>query len=264
MKARKRFHSASQEQPAKAKKPGKARLDVWLVERGLAPSREKAQALVLAGRVRVDGQRVDKPGRPVASGAQVEIAGKMLRYVSRGGLKLEGALEDFGLSPQGQVCLDVGSSTGGFTDCLLQAGARTVYAMDVTIDQLDWKLRQDRRVVPVERNARYLRPEGIGEEVAFVTVDVSFIAAGKVLPAIVPLTAAGAVFLVLIKPQFELEKREVSKGGLVREATLHQKAIERVLGTAAECGLEIIGVKPSRLPGREGNQEFFLHARKRG
>ncbi|HXJ18166.1 MAG TPA: TlyA family RNA methyltransferase, partial [Candidatus Polarisedimenticolia bacterium] len=189
-------------------KPGKARLDVLVVERGLAASRERAQALLLAGQVRVDGVRMEKAGTQVAKDARIEIVGETLRYASRAGLKLEGALEDFGVSPQGKVCMDVGSSAGGFTDCLLQHGARKVYAVDVTIGQLDWSLRRDSRVVTVERNARYLRPADIGEAVGVVTVDVSFISVSKILPAIVPIADRGADFLILIKPQFELERRE--------------------------------------------------------
>lgn len=245
------------------KKPGKERIDVLLVARGLAPSRERAQALLLAGQVRVAGQPVSKAGTRVANDARVEIAGDANPYASRGGLKLEGALEDFGANPQEKICLDVGSSTGGFTDCLLQRGASKVYAVDVTIDQLDWRLQQDPRVVTIERNARYLRQEDIVEEPALVVIDVSFVSVTKVLPAIVPVAAPGADFLVLVKPQFELEKREVGKGGIVRDAALHQKAIERVVESAKAVGLEIIGVKPSRLTGAEGNQEFFLHARAR-
>ena len=247
----------------RGKQDAKLRIDILLVERGLAPSREKAQALLLAGEVRLAGQRIDKPGTQVAADARVEIAGEALRYVGRGGVKLEGALEDFQLSPRGKTCLDIGSSTGGFTDCLLESGATKVYAIDVTVNQLDWKLRQDPRVVAIERNARYLRPDEIGACVEFVTMDVSFISARKVLPAVVPIAAPGADFLVLIKPQFELEKREVGKGGIVRDVALREKAVDRVKEAAAQCGLEIIGVKPSRLPGAEGNQEFFLHARKR-
>jgi len=239
------------------------RLDLLLVERGLTPSREKAQALLLAGQVRVNGQPADKPGTQVARDSKIEIAGEILRYASRGGLKLEGALEDFQLSPAGAVCLDVGSSTGGFTDCLLQHGASRVYAVDVTIDQLDWKLRRDPRVSPIERNARYLNSADIAEPPAFVTMDVSFISVSKVLPAVLQLACAEADFLILVKPQFELEKREVGKGGIVRDAALHQKAIDRVTEAAARCGLDILGVRPSRVTGAEGNQEFFLHARKR-
>ncbi|HVB87248.1 MAG TPA: TlyA family RNA methyltransferase [Candidatus Dormibacteraeota bacterium] len=245
------------------KKLGKERIDVLLAARGLAPSRERAQAMLLAGRVRVNGVPVTKAGTRVADDAGIEIAGDSNPYASRGGLKLAGALEDFGVNPQGKICLDVGSSTGGFTDCLLQHGASKVFAVDVTIDQLDWKLRQDSRVVTIERNARYLKPEEVGEKAALVVMDVSFISVAKILPAIVPVAAAGAEFLVLIKPQFELEKSDVGKGGIVREAALHQKAIERVTSAAEAAGLEILGVKPSHLAGAEGNQEFFLHARPR-
>ena len=207
---------------------------------------------------------MEKAGSQVAADARIEIVGETLRYASRGGLKLEGALDDFGVDPRGRICLDVGSSTGGFTDCLLQRGARKVYAVDVSIDQLDWKLRQDTRVVTVERNARYLRAEDIGESPSLIVMDVSFISVTKILPAVVAIAAAGADFLILIKPQFELEKREVGKGGIVRDTALHEKAIERVRMAAAELGLEIVGVQPSRLTGAEGNQEFFLHARRRG
>jgi len=256
--------NSSPDSNKKIPKAGKARLDVLLVERGLAPSRERAQAMLLAGQVRVNGQKIEKPGSQVAVDAVIEIVGEVLRYASRGGLKLEGALEDFSVMPQEKICLDVGSSTGGFTDCLLQHGARRVYAVDVTASQLDWKLRKDSRVSLIERNARYLSAEDVAELVGLVVVDVSFISVSKVLPAIVPLAARGGEFLVLIKPQFELEKRDVGKGGIVRDATLHQKAIDRVTAAAQEAGLEIIGMQPSRLQGAEGNQEFFLHARRRG
>lgn len=254
---------SSDPSPKKKPKLGKTRLDVLLVERGLATSRKRAQALLLAGQVRVNGAPVTKSGTQVSTDAHVEVVGEVPRYASRGGLKLEGALEDFGVSPEGQTCLDVGSSNGGFTDCLLQHGARKVYAVDVTIDQLDWKLRQDPRVVTVERNARYLRPEDIGEVVDLIAVDVSFISVTKILPALVPLASATADFLILIKPQFELEKRDVGKGGIVRDPALHRKAIEGVTGAAAEAGLEVVAVRPSRITGAEGNQEFFLHARRR-
>jgi 23S rRNA (cytidine1920-2'-O)/16S rRNA (cytidine1409-2'-O)-methyltransferase len=248
---------------SKKTKPNKTRLDVLILERGLAPSRERAQALLLAGQVRVNGVPATKAGTQVAADAKIEIVGETLRYASRGGLKLEGALSDFGVTPHEKICLDIGSSTGGFTDCLLQNGATNVYAVDVTIDQLDWKLRQDVRVAAIECNARYLKPGDIGESAEFVTMDLSFISVDKVLPAVVPLAAPFADFLILIKPQFELERHEVGKGGVVRDAALHHKAIERVTAAAAQNGLEIIGVQASRLPGTEGNQEFFLHARKR-
>lgn len=247
----------------RANKHQKTRLDILVVERGLAPSRERAQALLLAGQVRVGGATMTKAGAQVATDANIEIVGEALRYASRGGLKLEGALTDFGVTPEERICLDVGSSTGGFTDCLLQNGASKVYAVDVTINQLDWKLRQDGRVIPIEGNARYLKPDDIAEAAEFVTMDLSFISVEKVLPAVVLLAAARAEFLILVKPQFELEKREVGKGGIVRDAALHQKAIDRVKAAATQAGLEAIGVQPSRVTGTEGNQEFFLHARKR-
>jgi 23S rRNA (cytidine1920-2'-O)/16S rRNA (cytidine1409-2'-O)-methyltransferase len=250
--------------PGRAEKPAKTRLDVLLVERGLAPSRERAQALLLAGQVRVNGERMDKPGTKVPADAQVEIVGETLRYASRGGLKLEGALEEFSVSPEGRICLDIGSSTGGFTDCLLQRDAQKVYAVDVTASQLDWKLQREPRVTLLEKNARYLKPEDIPVQAGLVTVDVSFISLRKILPAIVPLAAPGAEFIILIKPQFELEKRAVGKGGIVRDPALHQKAIESVREASAKAGLEIRGVRPSRVPGAEGNQEFFLHARRAG
>jgi 23S rRNA (cytidine1920-2'-O)/16S rRNA (cytidine1409-2'-O)-methyltransferase len=242
----------------------KTRLDALLVERGLAPSRERAQAMLLAGNVRVNGKPMDKPGSRLATDAQIEIAGEAQRYSSRGGLKLEGALEDFGVTPQDKTCLDVGSSTGGFTDCLLQHGARRVYAVDVTISQLDWKLQKDPRVVTIERNARYLKPEDMGELVELVTMDVSFISVTKVLPAIAPLAKAGGDFLILVKPQFELEKQQVGKGGIVRDAALQEKAVANVTASAAALGLEILGIRASRITGTEGNQEFFLHARRSG
>jgi 23S rRNA (cytidine1920-2'-O)/16S rRNA (cytidine1409-2'-O)-methyltransferase len=264
MKSHPSRHKAATEITQKHSRPGKSRLDVLIAERGLASSRERAQALLLAGNILVNGQKMEKPGTQVAIDSRIEIIGETLRYASRGGLKLEGALEDFGVSPQDKVCLDIGSSTGGFTDCLLQSGALRVYAVDVSADQLDWKLRKDPRVIAIECNARHLRREDIAERAALVTMDVSFISATKVLPAVVPAAAADADFLILIKPQFELEKREVGKGGIVRDPSLHQKAIERVSAAAAECSLEILGVRPSHLTGAEGNQEFFLHARARG
>jgi 23S rRNA (cytidine1920-2'-O)/16S rRNA (cytidine1409-2'-O)-methyltransferase len=250
-------------------KIGKTRLDVLIVERALAPSRERAQALLLAGSVLVNGQKITKPGTLVAPDARLEIIGEQQKYVSRGGLKLEGALADFAVSPAGKICMDVGSSTGGFTDCMLQNAATQVFAVDVSIDQLDWKLQQDTRVVKIERNARYLKPEDLlsterASLPVFVTMDVSFISVSKVLPAVVPVAAPNADFLILIKPQFELERAEIGKGGIVKDDVLHQKAIERVEAAARQENLDLLGVKPSHLPGTEGNQEFFLHARKQG
>jgi len=235
-------------------------VDVLLVERGLAETRERAQALLLAGAVRVDGQKAEKAGARVAADAAIEVTGTGLKYAGRGGLKLDGALEDFGVSAAGKVCVDVGSSTGGFTDCLLQGGARRVYAVDVNTEQLAWKLRQDERVVRVKQNARNLKREEIGEEAELVTVDVSFISVGKVLPAVVGVARRGADFLILVKPQFELDRGEVGRGGIVREAKLHEKAVERVREAAESVGLEVRGVRASRVAGAEGNVEFFLHA----
>ena len=241
-------------------KSEKKRLDVLLVERGLAESRQKAQAMILAGEVRVSGQRADKPGTMIPHDAGIELTGGASRYVGRGGLKLEGALDEFGIHPEGRICLDAGCSTGGFTDCLLQHGAARVYAVDVTTSQLAWKLRQDARVVPVEVNVRYLDAETLSEQPSLVTVDLSFISVAKVLPRLVAVAAPGAEFLILVKPQFELEREDVGRGGIVRDPQLHERAIERVRAAAGVGGLEVQGVKPSRVLGAEGNQEFFLHA----
>jgi 23S rRNA (cytidine1920-2'-O)/16S rRNA (cytidine1409-2'-O)-methyltransferase len=238
----------------------KKRLDVLLVERGLAESRQKAQAVVLAGEVRVDGQRADKPGAMVAGNARIEIAGRGLRYASRAGEKLEGALRDFGVSPRDCICLDAGSSAGGFTDCLLQHGAAKVYAIDVTISQLAWKLQRDRRVAPLEMNVRYLKHADLAERPSLITADLSFISLSKVLPALAAAAQENAEFLLLIKPQFELERGEVGAGGIVRDPKLWERAIERVRKAVEVCGMRVLGVQPSRLPGAEGNQEFFLCA----
>jgi 23S rRNA (cytidine1920-2'-O)/16S rRNA (cytidine1409-2'-O)-methyltransferase len=240
------------------------RLDVLLVERGLAESRQKAQAIILAGEVRVNGQRADKPGSSFPTDAQVEIVGKRLRFASRAGEKLEGALADFNVNPAGRICLDAGSSTGGFTDCLLQHGATKVYALDVTTNQLAWKLQRDLRVLPLEINVRYLKPKDLPEAPSLITADLSFISLAKVLPALAAAAAReNAEFLLLVKPQFELERAEVGRGGIVRKPELQQKAVERVREAAEACGLAVLEVKPSRLLGAEGNQEFFLYAARR-
>jgi 23S rRNA (cytidine1920-2'-O)/16S rRNA (cytidine1409-2'-O)-methyltransferase len=245
--------------PSKPKSE-KRRLDLLVVERGLADSRKRAQAMILAGEVRVDGKRSDKAGTLVAIGARIEISGASARYASRGGFKLEGALEDFGVEVQGKTCLDIGASTGGFTDCLLQHGARRVYAVDVTPEQMVWRLRQDARVTQIGGNARNLRPEQIAEPADMVTVDVSFISVAKVLPAVVAAAGPSAEYLILVKPQFELDRGDIGPGGIVRDASLHERAIERVRQAAVAAGLSVHGVRPSRLTGAEGNQEFFLHA----
>lgn len=247
--------------PNFAKEP-KKRLDVLLVERELAESRQKAQALILAGEVRVNGQRAEKAGAVFPADARVEVVGRGRRYASRAGEKLEGALQDFGVNPADKICLDAGSSTGGFTDCLVQHGAAKVYAVDVTTSQLAWKLQSNARVRPVEMNVRYLKPGDLPELPVLVTADLSFISLAKVLPALAAAARENAEFLLLIKPQFELERGEVGAGGIVREPELQERAIERVRRAAEACGLRVLGVKPSHVRGAEGNQEFFLYGAK--
>jgi 23S rRNA (cytidine1920-2'-O)/16S rRNA (cytidine1409-2'-O)-methyltransferase len=237
------------------------RLDKLVVERGLAPTREKAQALILAGQIQVNHKPMEKAGALVSEDAALELVGEPPRYVSRGGIKLEGALADFRLEARGKVCLDIGASTGGFTDCLLQHGARKVFAVDVGRGQLDWRLRRDPRVIVLEgKNARYLKPADLGEPADLVTIDVAFISVEKILPAAISCAKGGADLLVLIKPQFELTRRQVGKGGIVRDPALQQQAVEQVTRAARALGLEVIGLRESQLPGAEGNREFFLHA----
>jgi 23S rRNA (cytidine1920-2'-O)/16S rRNA (cytidine1409-2'-O)-methyltransferase len=240
----------------------RTRLDDLLVARGLADSLHKAQAMILAGEVSVNGARVNQAGTSVAEDALLQVKSREQKYASRGGFKLEGALRDFHIDPAGRVCIDVGSSTGGFTDCLLQHGALRVYAVDVTVDQIAWKLRQDERVVRIERNARELSPSDVSEPVDLVTVDVSFISAVKVLPPAAAVAKPGADFLILVKPQFELRRGEIGPCGIVTDAALHQKAIAIVRQAAESNGLACRGAQPSHLAGAEGNQEYFLHARK--
>jgi len=246
----------------KSKAPRK-RLDVLLVERGLAESPRRAIALVLAGEVRVDGTPAKKSGDLISIDSSIEIAGRASKFASRGGFKLEGALEDFSVDPAGCVCLDIGASTGGFTDCLLQRGARHVYAVDVNVDQLAWRLQRDSRVTRVERNARELRRGDIREPIDLVTVDVSFISVAKILLPAVAVAKPAADFLILIKPQFELPKKDVGPGGIVTDSALHEKAIEKARACAVAADLACVAVCPSRLPGAEGNQEYFLHTRKK-
>ena len=239
----------------------KKRLDLLLLERGLAETRQKAQAIVLAGHVLVNRQRIDKAGAIIPLDANIEITGAQSKFVSRGGLKLEGALGDFAIDPAGKICLDAGSSTGGFTDCLLQHGASRVYALDVTTNQLAWKLQRDPRIIQIKANARYLESASLPEAPSLVTVDLSFISVSKVLPRLVTVTAPGADFLILVKPQFELERADIGRGGIVREHALHERAIENVRQAAIAAGMSVIAVQPSRITGAEGNREFFLHAR---
>jgi 23S rRNA (cytidine1920-2'-O)/16S rRNA (cytidine1409-2'-O)-methyltransferase len=241
--------------------PEKIRLDRLLVARELADSREKAQALILAGQILVDGEKMEKCGVMVSSEASLRLLGEPLKYVSRGGLKLEGALEHFRLDPKGKICLDIGASTGGFTDCLLQRGAAKVFAVDVGTNQLDWKIRRDPHVAVLEKtNARYLRPGQIGTRVELVTIDVSFISATLILAVLPPLLAPRADLLVLVKPQFEVGKAQVGKGGIVRDPQLHQEAIAKVSRKLLELGFSHLASAESVLPGAEGNREYFLHA----
>jgi 23S rRNA (cytidine1920-2'-O)/16S rRNA (cytidine1409-2'-O)-methyltransferase len=244
-------------------KARRQRLDLLLVERGLAGSLQKAAAMILAGEVQVDGKRAQKAGIPTAPDARIEVTSRSQKFVSRGGFKLEGALADFAIDPRGCVCLDIGSSHGGFTDCLLQHGAARVYALDVNLDQLDWKLQQDPRVNRIQLNARELRPADLPEKVDLVVIDVSFISVRKVLAPAVAVAQPGATLLILIKPQFELRREEIGPGGIVKDEKLHQRAILDIRESVASLDLECLGVRPSRLPGAEGNQEYFLHARKK-
>ena len=237
------------------------RLDRLLVERGLAETRAKAQAMILAGEVLVDEQKVEKCGALANAEAKLRLLAEPLKFVSRGGVKLEGALEHFRVSPAGKTCLDIGASTGGFTDCLLQRGARRVFAVDVGTHQLDWKLRQDSRVVSLEKiNARYLRFGQLGARVALATMDVSFIPAALILPVLPPLLESPADLLVLVKPQFEVGKGQVGKGGIVRDPILRQEAVDKVSNALLNLGFCDLAQAESVLPGAEGNIEHFLHA----
>lgn len=237
------------------------RIDKLLVERGLAESRTKAQALVMAGLVLVNEQRVEKASENFPHHVEIRLKGAdnlAARYVGRGGLKLEHALREFGLDVRGLTCLDVGASTGGFTDCLLQHGARRVVAIDVGHNQLDWRIRSDQRVETREGvNARYLRPEDFSEQFDLAVMDVSFISATKVIPAIVPLLKAGGRFITLIKPQFEVGRGEVGKGGIVTDPSKHERVIEEVNRSAKDAGLSVLGCTRSPIKGADGNLEFL-------
>lgn len=235
----------------------KLRLDVLLVQRGLQESRQKAQATIMSGQVFVDGQRVDKPGAPVAEDAEIEVKGG-LRYVSRGGLKLEKAMALWPVHLEDAVCMDIGASTGGFTDCMLQNGAAKVYAVDVGYGQLAWKLRSDPRVVCLERtNARYLSHEQIPEEPDFSSVDVSFISLKLILPAIAGVLRDGGQVVCLIKPQFEAGKEKVGKKGVVRDPAVHREVLEHFLEYAKENNFTVIDITYSPIRGPEGNIEYL-------
>ncbi len=241
----------------------KERLDVLLVNRGLAESREKAKAVIMTGNVFVNDQREDKAGQKFPEEVYIEIRGKKLKFVSRGGYKLDKAIAVFPIELKNRICMDVGSSTGGFTDCMLQNGAAFVYAVDVGTNQLAWKLRQDERVRSMEKtNIRYLTPEDIGELVDFVSIDVAFISLTKVLEPVKALMKEGASMVCLIKPQFEAGREKVGKKGVVRDPAVHREVIESIVSYAGGLGFAICGLDFSPIRGPEGNIEYLLYIKK--
>ena len=241
----------------------KERLDVLLVNRNLAESREKAKAIIMSGNVFVDGQREDKAGSTFSEDVAIEVKGNPLKYVSRGGLKLEKAMDHYGISIEGKTCMDVGSSTGGFTDCMLQNGAVKVYSVDVGTNQLAWKLRQDERVISMEKtNIRYLTPDQIPDQISFASIDVSFISLTKVLLPVRELLSVGGEIVALIKPQFEAGREKVGKKGVVRDTKVHEEVIELVSGYASSIGFECINLEFSPIKGPEGNIEYLLYLKK--
>ncbi len=241
----------------------KERLDVLLVNRGLAPSREKAKTMIMEGNVFVNNNREDKAGSTFPDDCNIEIHGKTLQYVSRGGLKLEKAMKHFDISLDGKVCMDIGASTGGFTDCMLQNGAVKVYSVDVGYGQFAWKLRQDERVVCMEKtNIRYVTPDDIDDELDFASVDVSFISLTKVLIPARALLKDNAEMVCLIKPQFEAGKDKVGKKGVVRDKNVHQEVIQKIVDFATENGFSVLNLEYSPIKGPEGNIEYLVHIRK--
>lgn len=243
----------------------KDRLDILLVKRGLAESREKAKAVIMSGIVYVDGQKEDKVGQTFADTANIEVRGNTLKYVSRGGLKLEKAMECFDVSVKDKVCMDIGASSGGFTDCMLKNGAKKVYAVDVGHGQLAWKLRNDQRVVVMEKtNIRYVKPEDIGESIDFASIDVSFISLSKVLPAAYNLLGEHGEIVALIKPQFEAGREKVGKKGVVREKSTHIEVIQNCFAYAKENGFFVRELEFSPVKGPEGNIEYLYHLIKSG
>jgi 23S rRNA (cytidine1920-2'-O)/16S rRNA (cytidine1409-2'-O)-methyltransferase len=241
----------------------KERIDRLLTEKGIVQSRERAKALIMEGRVIVKGRNIDKPGIAVDVDSQIQLRGEETSYVSRGGKKLEGALKAFEIDPKGMFVMDVGASTGGFTDCVLQKGARKVYAVDVGYGQLAWKLQKDSRVINLERrNIRYFKREEVDEELDLILVDTSFISIEKFLPHILGFLKRGGHLIILIKPQFEVGKGEVGKGGVVRDAALHRKVIDRISQFCRGLGLSVLQVIESSLLGPKGNKEFFIHLKK--
>ena len=243
----------------------KTRLDVLLTERGMQESRQKAQATIMAGIVFVNGQRVDKPGTQVPNDAEIEVRGHVMPYVSRGGLKLEKAMKSFPLTLQDKICADIGASTGGFTDCMLQNGAKKVYAVDVGYGQLDWKLRNDARVVCLERtNARYITHEEIPDTLDFASIDVSFISLKLIFPALYQLLSDEGEIACLIKPQFEAGKEKVGKKGVVRDPKVHLEVLENFLNHAKENNFTVVDITYSPIRGPEGNIEYLGYLRKNG
>lgn len=241
----------------------KTRLDLLLVERGLEQTRQRAQAMIMSGLVFVDGQRVDKAGTAVPNDAQIEVRGNTLRYVSRGGLKLEKAMTTFGLKLDGCVCADIGASTGGFTDCMLQNGAVKVYAVDVGYGQLAWSLRTDARVVNMERtNIRYVTPEDLAEPIEFFSVDVSFISLHHIFPVAQRITTPDAMGVCLVKPQFEAGREKVGKNGVVRDPAVHREVLHNAMSYAAENGFVVRGLDYSPVKGPEGNIEYLMFVQK--
>lgn len=241
----------------------KERLDILLVKKGLAPSREKAKTMIMEGNVFVDNNREDKAGSSFDENAKIEIKGNTLKYVSRGGLKLEKAMTHFGITLDGKVCMDIGASTGGFTDCMLQNGASKVYAVDVGYGQFAWKLRQDERVVCMEKtNIRYVTPEDIADRLDFASVDVSFISLTKVLGSARALLQDDGEMVCLIKPQFEAGREKVGKKGVVRDKEVHEEVIHKVIDFALETGFSILNLEYSPIKGPEGNIEYLVYIRK--
>lgn len=241
----------------------KPRLDRLLVDRGLAESRERGQAMIIAGLVLVNGQKVEKSGSLVPGDADIRILGDPMPYVSRGGLKLEKALDEYGIDVKDKTCLDVGASTGGFTDCLLQHGAKKVYAVDVGYGQMAWKVRQDPRVIVIERtNIRDMSPSLIPEKTDIAVIDVSFISLEKVIPSVLGFLNPGAGIIALIKPQFEVGKGQVGKGGIVRDVVAREAAVEKVRAAFRSAGLEVRGIIASPITGQDGNIEYLIYALK--
>ncbi len=240
-------------------KSPKTRLDKFLIDTGFALNMEKARALIMAGKVIVNGQKIDKSGALIDAGSDIRILGEDIPYVSRGGVKLEKAIREFKIDAKGRVAIDIGASTGGFTDCLLQSGAEKVYAIDVGYGQLAWKLRSDPRIVNIEKtNIRYLDKSLVKEKADIITIDVSFISLTKVIPAVIDLLKPQGIIIALIKPQFELKRGDVGKGGIVKDEARHMEAVDKIKDFAITLGLAVQGVIESPILGQKGNREFFI------